>query len=52
MTKIEAIEAFGSIKAVADALGITIAAVMQWGEFVPPLRAYQLQAIMAASIDQ
>lgn len=50
MTKNEAIEIFGSASALAKALGISLAAVSQWGEFVPPLRVYQLQAIMAANL--
>jgi len=40
-----AIEAFGSVKALADALGITVQAVYQWGEEVPALRAYQIEAL-------
>jgi len=47
MTKKEAIEAFGSAKALADALGITEAAVSQWGETIPELRVYQIRCILA-----
>lgn len=43
----EAIKAFGSIKALADALGIWPQAVYSWGEYVPPLRAYQIKDILA-----
>lgn len=46
MTKKQAIEAFGSVKALADALGITEAAVSQWGDTIPELRRYQIQIIM------
>jgi len=47
MTKKEAVEAFGSAKALADALGITEAAVSQWGEIIPELRVYQIRCILA-----
>jgi DNA-binding transcriptional regulator YdaS (Cro superfamily) len=46
MTKKEALEAFGSVKALALALGITEGAVSQWGEELPPLRVFQLQEIL------
>lgn len=46
MTKKQAIEAFGSAKALADALGISEAAVSQWGEQVPELRVYQIKVIL------
>ncbi len=41
----EAIEHFGGIKNLADALGIWPQTVYQWGEKVPKGRAYQLQVI-------
>ena len=44
----EAIEAFGSAKALADVLGIWPQAVYRWGEDVPDLRAYQIKEILAA----
>jgi len=40
-----AIKLFGSIKALADALGITVHAVYQWGEDVPKLRVYEIREI-------
>ena len=46
MTKKQAIEAFGSAKALADALGITEAAVSQWGEAIPMLRKYQIEKLL------
>lgn len=46
MTKKDAIEAFGSAKAIADALGITEAAVSQWAETLPELRQYQLREVL------
>lgn len=44
----DAIQAFGSIKELAAALGITQPAIYQWGDDVPPLRAYQISEIMAS----
>jgi len=44
--KKEAIESFGGVKKLADALGIQHSAVSQWGEFAPPLRAYQIRELM------
>ena len=38
-----AIEHFGSVKKLADVLGITISAVCQWGARVPEGRAYQIE---------
>jgi len=36
---------FGTQELVAEALGISQAAVSQWGEDVPELRAFQLERI-------
>ena len=38
-------EAFGSKRAVADALGISISAVYQWADMVPPASAMRLAAM-------
>lgn len=46
MKKTEAIEAFGTATALADALGITIGAVSQWGDDVPELRVYQIREVL------
>lgn len=43
----DAIKAFGSAKALADALGIWPQAVYAWGDTVPELRAYQIKDILA-----
>ncbi len=47
MSKDEAIDAFGSAQALANALGITVQAVSQWGEDVPELRVFQIKCILA-----
>jgi len=44
--KKEAVESFGGVKKLADALGIQHSAVSQWGEFVPALRAYQIRELI------
>jgi len=50
--KKEAVEKFGGVKKLADALSIEHSAVSQWGEFVPPLRAYQIRDLMMNQITQ
>ena len=45
MKTLDAITRFGSQTALADALGISKAAVNKWGADVPPLRQLQLQAM-------
>jgi hypothetical protein len=41
-----AIELFGSVRALADALGITVHAIYQWGDEVPKLREYEIKEIL------
>ncbi len=45
MTTREAVRRFGSKRKLAKALGITPQAVSHWGRFVPPLRAYEIEAL-------
>lgn len=40
----------GSARELAAALGITREAVYQWGETVPPLRAYQIRELLAERV--
>lgn len=47
----DAIEFFGSLKKLADALGVWPQAVYRWGEDVPPLRAYQIKELMGEKAD-
>jgi len=49
MNKAQAIEHFGSVSALANALGVTYEAVRQWGE-VPELRQYQLEHLTSGSL--
>lgn len=44
MTKSQAIKHFGSVTALAKALGVTYEAVRQWAD-VPELRQYQIERI-------
>ena len=45
--KQSAIDHFGSTTKLANALGIKHRAVSQWGEYVPPLRAFQIRDLLA-----
>ena len=47
MKTIEAINLFGNVANLAGALSISVQAVYQWGETVPPLRAYQISELIA-----
>lgn len=49
MTKSQAIQYFGSISALAKALGVTYEAVRQWGQ-VPELRQYQIESITSGKL--
>jgi hypothetical protein len=41
----EAINEFGGVRKLADALGIWPQAIYKWGEDVPELRRYQIEAL-------
>ena len=45
MKTASAVEVFGSVRALAAALGITVQAVYAWGGQVPASREYQIQVI-------
>ncbi|MBA6096361.1 Cro/Cl family transcriptional regulator [Pseudomonas juntendi] len=49
MTKSQAIKHFGSISALAKALGVTYEAVRQWEE-VPELRQYQIERLTGGDL--
>lgn len=46
----QAIAHFGSVAALARALGITSQAVYQWGAEVPPRRAFELERITSGAL--
>jgi hypothetical protein len=48
MKTADAIADFGGIYNLAVALGIYPQAIYQWGEYVPELRRYQIEAIKNA----
>lgn len=43
MLKKDAINYFGSITNLAASLKISTQAISQWGKYIPPLRAFQLE---------
>jgi|TARA_R110002126_G_scaffold2772_1_gene15372 DNA-binding transcriptional regulator YdaS (Cro superfamily) len=45
MDKLQAIKNAGSAKNLAQLLGITRAAISQWGDTVPQARVWQLKAL-------
>lgn len=46
MTLNEALVYFGSVRQIAEALGVSVQAVYAWGDTVPDLRAYQLREMI------
>jgi hypothetical protein len=46
MKKEDAVKAFGSIRKLAEALGLSVQAVHQWPDDVPQLRVYQIRELM------
>lgn len=41
----KAIELAGSMKSLAEILGITVSAISQWGETIPQMRVWQLRVL-------
>jgi DNA-binding transcriptional regulator YdaS (Cro superfamily) len=51
MTKDQAVEALGGTQqALAKALGITQGSVSLWGDYPPPLRQLQIEALTAGAL--
>lgn len=50
MTKSQAIKHFGSVSALAKALGTTYEAVRQWEEEIPELRQYQIEVVSRGAL--
>lgn len=50
MTTQEAADHFGSRVKLADALGITPAAITCWGEYPPITRQYQIQVLSGGAL--
>lgn len=50
MTKSQAIKHFGSVSALAKALGTTYEAVRQWEEEIPELRQYQIEVVSGGAL--
>jgi DNA-binding transcriptional regulator YdaS (Cro superfamily) len=48
----EAVEFFGSQKALAEAIGISPSAVYQWGETIPPSRRQSVRMAMKERAEQ
>lgn len=45
MKTADAIKAFGSVRALADALEVTVQAVYAWGDEVPSPRDFQIEVL-------
>lgn len=50
MTKDQAVEAFDTQVRLAEALGITQGSVAGWGEYPPPLRQLQIEALTGGKL--
>ena len=48
----EAVAAFGGIRPLAEALGVSTQSAYRWGEELPPLRVYQVKEILAKRAQQ
>ncbi len=52
MNKQEAIDAFGSVTELADALGISREAIYQWGNKIPRGRSFEIMALLEQGKDK
>lgn len=50
MNKEDAVEHFGGVTKLAEALGLSKGAVSQWGETIPLLRAYQIEKLTGGKL--
>jgi DNA-binding transcriptional regulator YdaS (Cro superfamily) len=50
MTKKQAVKHFGSVSALARAIGVTYEAVRQWGDSIPELRQYQIESVTSGQL--
>jgi transcriptional repressor of cell division inhibition gene dicB len=50
MDKTTVIEHFGSIAAIAKAIGVSHAAVSKWGDTIPKGRAYQIEVLTGGKL--
>lgn len=50
MTKDEAVAAFGTQVRLAEALGMSQGSVSLWGEYPPPLRQLQIEALTGGKL--
>lgn len=50
MLKQDVIDHFGDVKTAAKALNIKPAAIYQWGERIPMLRAYEIERITRGAL--
>jgi hypothetical protein len=48
----DAIQQFGSVRKIAEALGLSVQAIYAWGDEVPKLRVYELREIRPGAFDQ
>lgn len=46
----EAVAWFGSVRGLAQALGLTEQAVYLWGDYPPPLRQYEIEELTGSEL--
>jgi len=52
MNKTDAIQKAGNAKKLAELLGVTPAAITQWGDQVPKMRVFQLKTLKPEWFDE